>query len=275
VLGLAPGTAEISATYLGHVGTHRITLLDPGLTAHERDYLEALVLGSGPLSPSDGRSFCVYPQHWTGFPRGTHVRLTMSLTLPVTVRAALQAELSRLPEITSGGIFVTAETTSEPNPQPAVNQVTVTALAAPTSHGCGSDDGCTFPTFMSLGVLTSSRVVLPPSQTLNAFVHDVVGHGLLGLCHVDGHAIGGPDRSLMSGGPAVFADQIAATLTAQDIAAIRRTYSTPLQPGAYKTAFLDLGIINPSPGVSAWSGLTRSSRARPIGSVPMRGRRRN
>jgi hypothetical protein len=66
-----------------------------------------------------------------------------------------------------------------------------------------SDNGCTIHDLAALGVLRSSRAVQTSSQTPNAFAHDIVGHGIMGMCHVDGNLIGGAGLSLMSGGPNV------------------------------------------------------------------------
>ena len=91
----------------------------------------------------------------------------------------------------------------------------------------------------------SSRALLPPSQSVNAYVHDAIGHGILGMCHIDGALIGGPSGSLMSGGPGVSSGQIASRLTALDIQAIQAVYASSLSPGAGRAEFVATGLIDP------------------------------
>ena len=90
----------------------------------------------------------------------------------------------------------------------------------------------------------------PPTQTPNGFAHDIIGHGVMGMCHVDGNLIGGAGLSLMSGGPNVFSGQIALQLTPFDIAAAQAVYGSGLNPGATKADFLRLGLINSSSNLS-------------------------
>jgi hypothetical protein len=94
----------------------------------------------------------------------------------------------------------------------------------------------------------SSRAVQPPTQTAAAFAHDVIGHGVLGLCHPDGNLIGGPGLSLMSAGPNVFSGGPMGTadrLTSLDLVATRAVYDAGLDAGARRADFLSRGLINP------------------------------
>lgn len=84
----------------------------------------------------------------------------------------------------------------------------------------------------------------PPDQTVNAYVHDVVGHGILGMCHIDGNLIGGPQNSLMSGGPGVFSGDIADQLSMLDIDALQVVYGSGLNPGATGDDFIQEGLID-------------------------------
>ena len=55
--------------------------------------------------------------------------------------------------------------------------------------------------------MISSRATLRESiQPADAFVHDIIGHGVMGMCHIDQELIGGNDKSLMAGGPGAFTD---------------------------------------------------------------------
>ena len=53
----------------------------------------------------------------------------------------------------------------------------------PRAAGCRSDAGCVQYRFAGRGLLMGARVVAPPGRSVSAYVHDVVGHGVLGLCH--------------------------------------------------------------------------------------------
>ena len=75
-------------------------------------------------------------------------------------------------------------------------------------------------------------------------MHDAVGHGILGLCHIDARQIGGPENSLMSAGPGVAAGEGAPGLTGLDLDAIRLVYSSSVNPGATRSAFLAARLVN-------------------------------
>ena len=81
-------------------------------------------------------------------------------------------------------------------------------------------------------------------RTPNAFAHDVIGHGVLGLCHPDGSLINRSGVSLMSAGPNVFSGSIADHLTDLDLLATRAVYDIGLGAGARRSDFLRVGLIN-------------------------------
>jgi hypothetical protein len=170
-------------------------------SAADAHAIEALFMGSGPLTPSDGFAACPFRNFWSGFPRGTEVTVRVSTTVPANVRRAIQSALRQIPQATRGAIRTKFELTDDPNPTPRPNEVTST-------------------------------------MPVNAYVHDVVGHGILGFCHIDGNRIGGPENSLMSGGPGVFSGAIAARLTALDMAAATAAYGSALSPGAARDEFM-------------------------------------
>lgn len=220
------------------------------MASAQQDYdtaetIEALFMGSGQLMPSDGFAACPYRGFWSGFPRETIVTVRISTTVSDTVKTAIQMALKHVPEATNGAIVTRFETADDPNPMPERNQVTLTFHPDPTGQGCPYDRGCTMHRFVpgKPGVLVSSRAVQPPGMPTNAYVHDVVGHGILGLCHIDGTLIGGPEYSLMSGGPGVFSGQIGIRPTPLDIEAARLVYQSPLSPGATRRDFIRHGLI--------------------------------
>ncbi len=193
--------------------------------------IEALFFGAGPLTPSDGFSACSARKKWAGFPRGTTVTVRLSTTVSKAARQAIRRALRQIPEATRGAIRVVVELTDDPNPIPKRNEVTSTFHPDPKSQGCPYKRGCTMHRFAKPGVFRSSRAVQPANMPVNAYVHDVVGHGILGMCHIDGNLIGGAQHSLMSGGPGVFSGAIAIRLTPLDIEAARTVYGSRLNPG--------------------------------------------
>ena len=115
----------------------------------------------------------------------------------------------------------------------------------PTALGCLTNAGCTIHRFAKLGVLAGSRVIMPSTQTLNAYVHDVVGHGILGMCHVAAASIGGAANSLMSGGKGVYSNHTAEGLSGLDRELQRAVWAASLEPGAGVIQFRDAGLIRP------------------------------
>jgi hypothetical protein len=260
VTGVSIGEADVRATYQGVSGSQHVNLVGPALSSFTRDYIQAIFLGSGPLSPTDGNYACdTGPGFWTGFPRGTVVTLRVSTTESQDKRQAIQQAAAQVSSATQGAVQVSFQLTDDPNPTPGMNEATSTTLPNPSNQGCPSDNGCTMPSFVSVGVLKSSRAVQPPSQTPNAYAHDIVGHGIIGMCHIDGNLIGGPGLSLMSGGPNVFSGQIALQLTPFDLAAAQAVYGSGLNPGATKADFIRAGLINSSTSPTSTSVLLSKS----------------
>jgi hypothetical protein len=220
----------------------------PTLTAFQRDYIEALFLGTGRLTASDGNHGCSTTGVMRGFPRGTLVSVLVSQTVSAAQLAAIVRVADQVREATGGALRTSVTRVDDPDPRPRPGEVTSTARTDAASQGCASDNGCTIHVFASPGVLQSSRAVQPPDQTAAAFAHDVIGHGVLGLCHPDGTLIGGPSTSLMSAGPDVFSGGprgIADHLTTLDLLATRTVYESGLGAGARRADFLRAGVINP------------------------------
>lgn len=216
-----------------------------------RDYIEALFLGTGVLTPTDGNHGCSATGFLRGFSAGTTVRVIVSSTVSADKRDAIGRAVSQVAEATAGAIVATLEPTTDPDPIPGRDQVTSTTHPNPASQGCASDNGCTIHVFINPllpGVYFSSRAVQPANQTSVAYAHDAVGHGVLGLCHPDGNLIGGAPMSMMSAGPGVVSggpNGIADRLTALDVLASRIVYNAGLRAGARRGAFVGAGLIKP------------------------------
>ncbi len=219
-----------------------------------KDYIEAVFLGTGPLVPRDGFTACVTnPGRWASYPRGTRVDVVLSRTLDkggdgVDTVQLVQAALRSVEQATLGAITTTVRTTSEDDPIPTPGQATATDHPNPVDAGCPLERGCVLFEFTDaqFTVIESARVVLKEEiQPADAFVHDLVGHGIMGMCHVDQMLVGGNDKSLMAGGPGSFSGMIPDGLSALDMAAARAVFSSGLKPGASRAEFLDAGLVNP------------------------------
>lgn len=213
-------------------------------TVKTLDVVDALFLGSGPLIPRDGSSDCPFQGFWSGYPRGTLLRMRVSSRVPASALTGLAGAVESLAGATGGALMANVEVTPELDPQPGVNEVTVTEVALPRAAGCSSDAGCVQYRFAGRGLLMGARVVEPRGRSVAAYVHDALGHGVLGLCHIDARLIGGAENSLMSGGAGVNPGSGAPKLTGLDVEAIQAVYASALSPGAARAAFLAARLVN-------------------------------
>jgi hypothetical protein len=224
--------------------------LPPSSTAQDfaaTEAVEALFMGAGKLTPSDGFSASPFANFWSGFPRDTTVTVRVSKTVPPQIRRAIQQALRQVPPATNGAISTVFQLTDDPNPIPDRHEVTLAIHPDPVSQGCPFKRGCTMHDFDGKpGIFASSRAVQPTGLPVNAYVHDLVGHGIMGMCHIDGNLIGGAANSLMSGGPGVFSGAIARRLTTLDIEASKAVYSSNLDPGATRKDFIKHRLIGAS-----------------------------
>lgn len=246
------GTGIVRATSGDASGSAEI-VVEP-LDDYMKNYIEALFLGTGPFTPSDGAAACVtFPGRWAAYPRGTTVTIVASTTLDegsdgVDTVALLRAAAVDVEVATLGAVRAVLTTTTDADPIPLANQATVTDHPDPISTGCAFDRGCVHSEFSDgdFTVIESNRIVLRESiQPADAYVHDTIGHGLMGMCHIDQAAIGGTSLSLMSGGPGAFTGDIADGLSPLDVAASRAVYATSLEPGARREDFVALELILP------------------------------
>ena len=206
--------------------------------------IDALFLGSGPLIPRDGLTACPAPRLWTGFPRGTAVRVRVSSTVPAEAQAALRQAAGQVASATNRVITASLEVTSVADPLPGSDEVTVTVHPDPRGEGCASARGCIQQTFRGRGLLAAGRALASAEQPVQALVRDVVGRGILGMCLIDARLIGGAGHSLMAAGRGLPPDAAAGELTELDVAAARAVYASSLTPGATRRDFLAAGLVN-------------------------------
>ena len=221
-----------------------------------RNVIDALYFGSGPLVPQDGFTACISGSgRWITYAAGVTVRLIVSSTnVSALAQQAVQKTANQWAASTVGTNSVILQLTGDPDPRPGANEITIATHPDPVSQGCGFDRGCTFLTVQG-SLLIAARSIIGPSNSNNpsSYSHDAVGHGALGMCHIDGTLIGGARNTLMGGGPNVFSCSststsdtcIAETLTPLDLAAAGAVYASGLPRGASRSAFLSAGLVNP------------------------------
>ncbi len=228
--------------------------VDAELSDFMKDYVEAIFLGSGPLIPQDGFTACVTnPGRWTAFPRGTALQVMASTTMDTgsdgaDTKALIEAALASMTEATLGEVTATFSTTTDADPMPGAGQVTATDHPDPQSTGCAFERGCVHVTWSDaeFTIMESSRTVLKEDiQPGDAYVHDVIGHGIMGMCHIDQELVGGNEMTLMAGGPGAFTGFIPDQLSPLDIQAAQAVYGTDLQPGATRAEFISRGLVRP------------------------------
>lgn len=208
------------------------------------DRVDALFLGAGPDIPRDGATDCPFQGYWSGYPRGSSVRVRVSTRVPQNVQAGIAAALEPIGPATGGALNVTIESTGEIDPQPGFNEVTVTETAVPRAAGCSTEAGCLQYRFAGRGLMMGARIVAPVGRSLGAHVHDAVGHAVLGLCHIDARLVGGAENSLMSAGIGAPPGSGATGLTGLDLEAIRSVYASSVNPGAARATFLAARLVN-------------------------------
>jgi hypothetical protein len=208
------------------------------------EVIDALLLGSGALIPRDGGTECPLQGFWSGYPRGTSVRIRVSSRVPEPAQSGIQSAIGALGDATGGALTASLTVVPEADPPPGVNEVTVTEVPLPRTAGCSSDAGCVQYRFAGRGLLMGARIVAPPGRSVSAIVHDVVGHGVLGLCHIGAEQIGGAEASLMSAGFGASPGSGASNLTTLDLAAIRAVYASSVNPGAGRSAFLAARLVD-------------------------------
>ena len=212
-----------------------------------RDYIEAIFLGTGPLTPTNGDHGCSATGWVRGFGSGSTVAVIASDSMSPSQMAAVQSVANQTSHATAGSIGVSLTVTQDPDPLPGSGEVTITAHPNASSQGCPHDGGCAIHTFVNPsgpGEYVSTRALIHPDYPTNSYAHEM-GHGVLGLCHVDGNLIGGAGNSMMSSGPGVYATSMANDLTDYDVTASRAIHQAGIRAGDRKGDLVAAGLVNP------------------------------
>ena len=226
------------------------------------DYIEALFLGLGPLSPTDGNSGCPDGQYgyWIGW-ENSNLRVTVSDVVDSAAKRLVERAAAQVSEATAGRYSATYSQTGATNPIPGHGEVTLTEHPDPVGQGCVFLRGCTLftfaghqmpsgigPQFHSSGtsVLEGARAILQTTYPFpQGHLHDAIGHGALGLCHIDSERNGGSQNSLMSSGPGSYVRDLPDRLTQRDLDAIKAVFSSDLAVGARRSDFVREGLVSP------------------------------
>jgi hypothetical protein len=254
VTGAAPVTVTLTVSDPDRASdSESFTLeLGTGLTRFHKDYIEALFIGSGPLAPSDGAIACMGETgRWASFPEGTDVQVVVGSTIDVSgtgedTRKFLRDAIADIAYATDGYLDATYVQSDVPFPEPEDGQVVSWDHPDPRNTGCPFERGCTHSGWRAPFITLSwaQAVQKEDLQPADAIVHDVIGHGVMGLCHIDQASIGGNPVSLMSGGPGSFSGKIADKLSPDDLVATRAVYAAGLPAGARYEEFKAADLVN-------------------------------
>lgn len=226
-----------------------------------RDYIESLFLGGGPLVPSNGSYGCYSRTYHTRFRAGRTITVVISSSVPANKIPAIEQTMADIRTRTAGQLTINVTQSADPDPRPATNQDQVTIAVIPsTIQLCsGNEGGCAIGEQTGTGTMFGVRIVVNPAiaATDAGFPHEL-SHALLGLCHVDGNAIGGGDMSLMGAGtnigaivarevfsPRFGAVRLPGRLSDWDLAAVEAVFSAGIQPGMQRADFVARGLMRP------------------------------
>lgn len=196
-----------------------------------QDVIQALFFASGPLASADGG--CGGRRVYAAYPAGSNVRVVLGSGVSAANVAAVRSEMSALEAAMAGYLSIGVTGSAEPEPVPSSLEIVLVEvdrdrflqLCPANVSGTG---GC---------VVSALAVVRD-----QALVAAAAGSGPLVGIHEIGHAFGfchlGPDGYVMSAsgvGPPAW--------TGDELEAVRRVYSSGLQPGATQADARALGLI--------------------------------
>jgi hypothetical protein len=198
--------------------------------------VEGLVFGSGPVGFGEWRG--IRPGTWTTWPRGSQVEVVVGLAVPEPGRRALERSVSDLNAAMAGRMRLALVASDALDPLPRPGQITTADVPRVDfervcTHG---DGGCTTPTFGPDGLLQRVRILQLAGVSDRLRAHEM-GHAV-GLCHLH------PDRvpdAVMTDRPG---RQQQPDFTDRELEAIRRVFSSGLEPGATIAAFRQAGLVD-------------------------------
>ena len=209
-----------------------------------RDFVEALLLGTGPYK-SQIDSGCGFGTCGVvnGFARGVTVRGRAWSGFAGANLDAIRNVNSQLPSATDGAISASLDLTDDSRPTPAPNEITFGLI--PASGGCGGFEACVNVTGTGGVIRTASAIFsaafgADPLRTAS-FGHEV-GHGVLGMKHVNSDSIGGDQASIMATRPGGTIN-LPSSLTPLDLEALSFVYRAGLGAGSTLGQMRSAGVI--------------------------------
>lgn len=214
-----------------------------------RDYVEALFLGSGPLVPKgdvDQNFACPHRGMWSGYARGSTVTVVVPQRVRGGNRAAIDATAATVPDATAGAIRVGVVDTADLNIQASDGQLIMAVIPldqVKPNCGPGASIACItyFPYPIPSGVIRWTKAFFSVGDPAdidhpNPFAHEM-GHGILGMCHLDPESSGGDRASVMTGftGPS--------GISPFDIEALKAVWGSSLGLGATRGDFAAQGLV--------------------------------
>lgn len=221
--------------YTGRAGGHASSARASLILLSFQDFVEALLLGTGPLAESPQSGCPAGPGRMAGWPTGTQVTVTMAASLNAEQQKRLTVAVGQAADATAGAIGARTRGSSDPHPLPGLSEIVAHQIDPGAPFPCSaSAQGCTVPQFVSPGRL--SQAVISMRGSSNLLGHET-GHALYGLCHL---AASAGFVSAMGG-----FDDAGKGLSEADIAALRAVYQAGLRGGSVRGDFVATGLIRP------------------------------
>ncbi len=207
-----------------------------------REAVEALFLANGRMSPA-GNNGCGAADRMRGFNAGTQVNVLVGAGVPEERVTTIREFLDRVPGYTNGRLSGVVTRVAADVPVASQNQISV-SVGDPTSVGCDvSVTGCfrAFVPTLSDGY-SRAEIVVRAGGSANVYRHEF-GHALIGLCHIDGNAVGG-NTALMT--PSAAAD-----VSAVERTVMRTVFESSVRSGNDRSAFVAAGLVDAVPTITA------------------------
>jgi hypothetical protein len=231
------GTAYVNVSARNQLGSSQPSSQIFGVTAFsQQEYIEALFLGTGPLSPSNpncpgGRNT------WAGWQSGTTVTVKLSTTLSSSQREAARTVLSQIESTVGERLRFNILETSETRPRPAAQELTLTQSTDITRDCPPGASACVIPNSDAARIFRTVEGFLDSASNAPLVRHEL-GHGILGLCHLTLEG----DVSFLGMMSAAPAEPV---LPLADAEVLRLVYGAGLAPGATRASFVAAGLIQP------------------------------
>lgn len=207
----------------------------------QKDFVEALFLGSGPLSDPNSTGCAFGRGVMGGWPVPTYIKVRISSGLSTAEREGAIGPVAQVAAATDNRLTAAVEMTEEQDPLPLPREITAARRPNLAEIGCRPPaTGCAIVTGSFFEYEAVRIVSLGPAlgeDPGRGFSHEM-GHALYGFCHVDPNS-----RAAAHSIMAKAADTH--RLTDDDIRALQAVYRAGLRPGAKRAQFVAAGLIRP------------------------------